>query len=90
MRQMKKMFEGMKVTIAIDVQGAIVQTNATHREGPRVTLMELDFGKLLEMPEHLKKFSQSMPETMEDAKNLMKDLPGIKLDLNEEVTIKFK
>lgn len=90
MAQMKMMFEGMKVAMAIEVQGSIVETNATHREGSRVTLMELDFGKLLEKPENLKKFSQSNVETIESAKKLMKDLPGIKVDLNEEVMIKFK
>lgn len=88
MEQMKMMFEDMKITMAIDVQGDIVKTNASHREGSKITLMELDFGKLLEMPENLKKFTQT--ETIEDAKILMKDLPGIKVDLNEEVMVKFK
>lgn len=88
--QMKTMFKGMKIAMAIEVQGAVVQTNATHREGSRITLMELDFGKLLEMPEKLTQFSQLQPETLEDAKKFMKDLPGIKAEMNKEVTIKFK
>jgi hypothetical protein len=88
--QMKTMFKGMKIAMAIEVQGAVVQTNATHREGSRITLMELDFGKLLEMPEKLTQFSQLQPESLEDAKKFMKDLPGIKAEMNKEVTIKFK
>jgi hypothetical protein len=88
--QMKKMFKDMKIAMAIEVQGAVVQTNATHREGSRITMMELDFGKLLQMPEKLVQFSQIQPETLEDAKKFMKDLPGIKAEMNREVTIKFK
>lgn len=88
--QMKKMFTGMKIGFDVEVIGKIVETNATHRKGGRITIMELDFEKLLEMPEELKKFSQAKPQTIEDAKQLMKDIPGIKVELNKEVTIDFK
>lgn len=88
--QMKKIFEGMKIAMSFEIQGDIVKTNATYREGTTITLMELDFGKLLEMPGYLEKFSQAKAETIEDAKKLMKDIPGIKVDLNEEITIEFK
>ena len=88
--QMKKMFKDMKIAMAIEVQGAVVQTNATHWEGSRITMMELDFDKLLQMPEKLMQFSQLQPETLEDAKKFMKDLPGIKAEMNKEVTIRFK
>lgn len=90
MAQMKKMFDGMKIGLAVEVMGTIVQTNATHREGSRVTLIEMDFGKLFAMPEELKKFSTQKPDTIENAKKLMKDIPGIKVELNKEVTIDFR
>lgn len=90
MSQMKGIFEGMKIAVAVEVEGTIVETNATYREGPRVTLMELDFGKLIEMAEHFKKFSLAHPETLEETKQFMKDIPGIKVELNEEVRITFQ
>lgn len=88
--QMKTMFKGMKIAMAIEVEGAVVETNATHVDGSRVTIMELDFGKLLEMPEKLVQFSQLEPDSVQDAKEFMKDLPGFKVDMNKELTIKFK
>jgi len=88
--QMKNMFKGMKIAMAIEVEGDVVETNATHVEGSRVTIMELDFGKLLEMPEKLVQFSQLQPETVEDAKAFMKDIPGFKVDMNKELMVKFK
>jgi len=90
MNQMKMMFEGMKISLAVEVQGSIVETNATYREGSKITLMEMDFGKLIEAPEEFKRFNQVNPQTLEDAKKLMKDIPGIKVELNKEVMIDFK
>jgi len=88
--QMKELFGGMKISLAVEVMGAIVRTNATHREGSKITLMEMDFGKLFEHQENLKKFSAQKPDTIEDAKKMMKDIPGIKVELNKEVTIDFR
>jgi hypothetical protein len=87
--QMKGLFQGMKFALAVVVDGDILETNATHREGSKITLLELDFGKLIENPEKFKKFSESKPKTMEEAKLLMQDLPGIKVDLNNEIKIIF-
>lgn len=90
MAQMKQIFEGMKISFSVEVKGTILETNATHRKGSRVTLMELDFGKLIEMAEQFKKFSMAQPETLEETKQFMKDIPGIKVDLNNEIKIKFQ
>lgn len=90
MAQMKQMFDGMKFVIAVEVEGRIVKTNATHQNGSTVTLMEMDFGKLMENPEKMLELSRSEPETLEEAKKIMKDVPGIKVDMNEQVEIEFK
>ncbi len=90
MEQMKQMLGGMKIAMAIEVAGSVIKTNATHQQGSRITLMEMDFGKLLENSEKLALFNQLKPESLQDAKEIMKDLPGIKAELNKEVTIKFK
>ncbi len=90
MNQMKMMFEGMKIAMSIEVQGDIVETNATHREGSRITLMEMDFSKLLQLPEQFKEFAQTNTTSLMDAKKLLKNIPGIKVDLNKEISMKIK
>jgi hypothetical protein len=80
MEQMRMMFQDMKIAMSIDVQGSLVETNATHVEGSRITLMEMDFGKLLAMPEKFKEFSMAQPETLEETKKFMEMIPGIKVD----------
>jgi len=87
--QIKGMFQGMKIALSVAVDGNVLETNAAYREGPKITLMELDFGKLIEMPEQLAKLSQSKPKTLEEFTALIRNVPGIKVDLNREIRIKF-
>ena len=44
---MKVMMQGLFVDISLNVDGRIVKTNAPHVEGNRLTLLQLDFDKLL-------------------------------------------
>jgi hypothetical protein len=91
-KAIEEMFKEAKVVMAVEVQGSILSTNATHREGSKVTLVEMDFGKFFKDLKDMrfKQLDQLRPRTLEDAKRLMEELPGIKLELNEEVTIRFR
>ena len=50
MMMMQQMFKDMKISLAVEVAGRIVETNAEYRDGSRVTLMEMDFNKVLAEP----------------------------------------
>jgi tetratricopeptide (TPR) repeat protein len=88
-KEMKDMFKDMKVNIALEVEGNITSTNATHREGSKITLMEVDFGKLLENEEALKKINQLEPRNADEARKLLKDVPGIKVEFNPQLRVEF-
>ncbi|MBN2028853.1 hypothetical protein JW824_01280 [bacterium] len=90
MGMMQDFFRDMRIVMEIEVQGNIVQTNATYREGSKITLMDLDFGKLFDAPGGFEKFSQAQPDNVEDAKQVLKDLPGVKVELNKEVVVQFR
>ena len=47
MTMMKMMMRGLFVDVALTVDGRIIKSNAPYVEGSRVTLMQLDFDKLL-------------------------------------------
>jgi hypothetical protein len=89
MMMMAQMFDGLRVAIYIEVEGEIVETNASYRDGSRVTLMEMDFSKLLADPARLRAFVEQEPDSLEEAKALMKDVPGVKVDPNQEIRIRF-
>jgi hypothetical protein len=87
---MKNMFGGMRIAVLVEIEGEITKTNATHVDGNCITIMEMDFAKLMEIPEKLKEFAASNPRSVEDVQKMVKDVPGIKVDLNDEIVVKFK
>jgi tetratricopeptide (TPR) repeat protein len=51
--------------------------------------MELDFGKLLQNDEALKKIKQLEPRNADQARKLLKDVPGIKVEFNPKLRVEF-
>jgi hypothetical protein len=88
LEMMKKLFDGLKVAIDVDVLGTIVKTNSPYVQGSRVTLLEMDFSQLLANDELLARIGE--PGSVEEAKNLLKDVKGFKVNLDREVTIEFR
>jgi len=90
MEMMAEFYRDMKLAMIVEVDGRIVETNATYRDGSRVTIMELDFGKLMEDPDKFQALMQSNPETVEEVKEIAKDIPGVKVETEESIVIRFR
>jgi hypothetical protein len=89
-RKFAEMLTGMKFQLAIEVNGTIVATNATHREGKRITLVELDLAKLGAAAPQLEKLSRLNGGSLAQAKELLKDFPGMKVDMNDRLNVVFR
>ena len=89
-KMMKAMYSGMKISVKVIVDGKIVDTNATHKDGNVVTLSEMDFDVIMNNEEAFKALSGSKEATDEEMKISMQKFKGFKADMNEEVVIKFK
>ena len=85
-----KMMEGMKIDIAVEVEGEIVNTNATNVVGSRVTLFQMDFSEMMKNKEAFKEFKKNEPKNIEEIKLYLDKLNGIKLEVEKPITIKFK
>ena len=85
-----KMMEGMKIDIAVEVEGEIVSTNATNVEGSRVTMFLMDFGEMMKNKEGFKEFKKNEPKNIDELKLYLDKLSGIKLEVEKPVTINFK
>ena len=90
MQMMKQMFKDMHVALAVEVEGTISETNAAYHEGSRVTLMDMDFNKVMADPEKFKALAKANPQSLQEAKALIKGLDGVKIETAPEVTIKFQ
>ena len=83
MTMMKMMMRGLFVDVALTVDGRIIKSNAPYVEGSRVTLMQLDFDKLLNDDAALTKL-----QSAKDIKSLAA-VPGLKVVTEPTVTIEF-
>lgn len=91
MAMMKQMFADMKMSIKLVAAPGIADTNATHRDGDTITLMEMDFGKLIEDPDNFNKLAATQNE--EDPTVIMAALQGVdgvKVEAKPEVTVSLK
>ena len=89
MVMMKTMMKGLKMTTVVEVNGHVVKTNAAHVDGPRVTLLDLDFDQIAADEASFKKFSEAGddPKTMDP--KVLAGLKGIKVQTVPEINIEF-
>jgi hypothetical protein len=87
MEMMKQFLKGMRIAIALRVDGRIVKTNSQYVSGPQVTLLEIDFDKLAADPAVFQKIGE--PKTLEEAKRMLRGVPGVKVNLEREITVEF-
>jgi len=84
-----KVMEGMKIDIAVEVEGEILSTNATYVKGSRVTMFQMDFSEMMKNKEGFKEFKKNEPKNIEEMKKYLEKLPGIKIEVEKPVTIEF-
>lgn len=90
MEMAKTVFKDMRVRIAVQIDGTIESTNATYRDGSKITLVDLNFGKILEKPAVFEKISKAQPQTIEEMKTLIQGVEGLRMELNDPVVLKFR
>lgn len=83
---MKQMFAGARLTIAVQPAGTLVRSSSPYVTGNQVTLVDIDFSQLIDNPALDRLRSAT---TAEELKTAMKDVPGVKMDLEPQLTIEF-
>lgn len=86
----RQMFAGLRFSTTLVIKGKVVDSNATYRSGSTITLAEVDFGKILDKPDVLAKMTTVQPGDQAAALEMIKNLPGMKVDLNDELRVSFK
>ena len=86
----KEIWGSFRIAMMVEVQGTITSTNATYQEGSSVVLMDLDFSRILEDEEAFLDLIRNDPETIEDFKRTAEGIDGIRVELEDPVTIRFR
>jgi hypothetical protein len=90
MAMMTQMFKDMRMSLKLEVADGIAETDATYVDGNVVTLIDLPFGKLLADPANMKKMEALKGASPAEAAAAFKEIPGLKIETKEEVTVKVK
>lgn len=86
----RQMFDGLRISTTLVIQGKVIDTNATHRTGSTIVLTEVDFGELLNKPEVLARLAAIQPVDQAEAMDMIKNIPGMKIDMNDELRVRFR
>ncbi len=86
----KQMMGDMRFALFIELPGGIAESNATHVEGNKVTLMDLHMGKLLDNPEKFKELQKKEPSNPAEIGEMLKGIEGLKIETAEKLSIKLK
>lgn len=92
LEQFKLMFDGMRLTVAVDVAGPLVRTNAEHVSGSTITLFDMDFSEMMKSGfDDMEAFDSitSGGMTMAEAREKLKQVKGLKMALQPEVRVEF-
>jgi len=87
---MKQVMADMKISIKVVADGGIDKTDATYNSGDTVTLMEIDFGKIVKNPDAMKKMKAAKPESPEDFEKALKGIDGIKMETKGDISVTLK
>jgi hypothetical protein len=87
----KAMFAGARISVALDVDGTIVNTDAPARDGSRVTLFAMDLEQLLADPSKFAALQSLKPGAdIATVRRQLEGVPGITLPVNPTVTVHFR
>ena len=87
---MQQMFKDMRMSMSVEVVGKITATNAANKEGSRVTMLDVDFNKILADPAKMKAMAKIKDPNSAEAKAFLKTIPGMKVETANPVKINFQ
>jgi hypothetical protein len=87
MEMFKQMLVGARISIAVQPSGRLVRTSSPFVDGQTVTLLDVSLDQLLD-DAVVSKLQQAKTES--DAKAILANVPGVKINFDQEVTIEFQ
>jgi len=87
MAMVRSLLAGARVSIGVEPAGQLVKTSSPYVDGGHVTLLDVNLDQVLTNEALLTKLQGAT--TPDEIKAALKDVPGLKITLDREVTIEF-
>lgn len=88
--KMIEMFDGMRISVNLFVNGDIQETDATYVDGNKITLMDINFAELIKNKDVLIALEKSNQMSRENFKEMTASIPGIKVEAQEKIIVKIR
>lgn len=88
--ELMDMLRDLRIDVKLKINGKINDTNASFVSGSDITLMRFDMGEIIDNPEQFEALKHRKPKNKEEMKELMDEIPGLEVELENPVTVKFK
>lgn len=85
---MRSMLKDMSIDIAVELEGKVVSSNASFRKGNRVTLLALDFNKLIDDADKLSTVLNA--QSFEQSAKAFNSVKGMQIEPKKRVTAAFR
>lgn len=85
-----EMFEGLKVSVQVKINGEIISTDARHVDGGVITLLNFDIKQILKNPDLIKTFKAQKPSNIAELEKFAGLIPGFQIEFNKIVNVTFK
>ncbi len=83
-------YTDMQITMDVVFNGTVVSSNASFRDGNRVTLVDFQFNQLLKSPDFMTQLKEGKSDKMSNFQSLGKMFPGMKIETKPEVEVRFR
>ncbi len=87
---LEQFYRDMRLSMSLDVAGTIVETNADHRKGSTIVIMDLDLNALLKDKGAIDTLMKGQVDSIEGMKAFTKKYPAIKLETKEQIQVRFR
>jgi hypothetical protein len=87
---MLQVLKDMRVVVRIEPDGKIMKTNSSYHEGGKVTLLDIDFNKVLADPDKATQLTKIKDQNSPEALNLLKSIPGVSVETANPTIIRFQ
>ncbi len=82
--------KGVKISLVMNFPGGIAETNASNSKDNQVTLAEMDFERIMNQEDKLRKLNKLKANQTKERGELIKEIDGLHTETASEFTVKLK
>ena len=90
LRYSRAFLDDARMEVRVEVEGRVVESDAAFREGPVVTVMEIEFSDLLDVMEESPELMTGAGPSSGEVRALLADRPGVRVQEPGTVTVRFE